>query len=89
MEIFKESKLSICNKCINIDMVCVNKVFMVCDRDDKIEKSFVKTCNKFNKDFTFNINNHSKTVAALRPESRIEMMGGGFVGSKYDKNSDD
>ena len=76
MEIFKESKKSICHTCFNIDKEC-GDTFKTCGTDSKICKAFVQTCNYHNKDFNISNESISKTIAIKnKPDTRSECIGG-------------
>lgn len=79
MEIFKESKMSLCNKCNNINETCNMNVSMSCGTDSKIGKAFVEKCNTFNKSMG---QTHAKSKVlsvANMQDTRVEMMGGGHA----------
>ena len=73
---FKTSKKSICHDCFNVNEKC-SMVEKCCGTDSKIGQSFVQSCTMFNKE-NKNVVYRINTVSAYSPESRIEMMGGGF-----------
>lgn len=77
MEVFKESKKSICHKCKNIKEICDKLTMKNCETDKKIGKAFVSSCSKFNKHLITKSVKTEYLKVAHRPESRVEMMGGG------------
>lgn len=85
MEAFKKSRKSICYNCINLDESCKTyNVMITCGTDSTTESAKVDSCNFFNKELLKNVSRKGSIVIARKPESRIEMMGGGFEGTKYD-----
>jgi len=77
MEIFKESKKSICNRCYNINETCSTNVFMTCGTDNKIEKAYVESCMQFNKPIDSCSYKKYTIKTSHKADTRVEMMGGG------------
>lgn len=73
---FKTSSKSICHECFNINEKC-SMIEKSCGTDSKIGQSYVESCSLFNKKKQ-NVEYYANTISAYSPESRIEMMGGGF-----------
>lgn len=79
---FKESKKSICHNCFNINNNC-SFASKVCDTDSKTGLAFVSKCAMLNKDISEKKYETSSVKVDNSPDSRIEMMGGGFKDNKY------
>lgn len=78
MEIFKESKKSICHNCKNVNEKCYKRVTQItCGTDSKIGKAFVEKCTSFNK--PLGLKNYNKNTVSTKHavDTRVEMMGGG------------
>lgn len=78
IEVFKISKKSICHECSNINEVCNMKVSMTCGTDGPAGLAFVQRCGSLNKVIQGRPEESSHTITAdHKPESRVDMMGGG------------
>lgn len=76
LELFKKSQKSICHQCFNFENNCIETTKSVCT-DKKLLIAFLKECNMFNKKMIA-VYEKNKVASDNKPESRVDMMGGGF-----------